>query len=327
MNKEAYQAAATGAVYLDRSTTGCIEITGRDRLALVNRLSTNAVLNLKLGQGQITVLTTNIGRIMDLITVLAIDDQTIWVITSANRGSEIAKYLGSNKFFNDEFTVREITASISQMRVYGDQATTILERLTGSTLADLPLWSHITTEIAECPVRLVRIRPIYGASWAVFNDVAAADAVIEAVDAAGAMLLDRDTFNVLRVESGYPNVAELNLDYIPLEANLWDAVSFSKGCYVGQEIIARMESRGRLAKKLMGLALSGAVRPPADLTSDGKNAGDLTSVVWSPSHNQHIGLGYVRTAYEAGATLHVGEHTATVVELPFLHDQGFGIRD
>lgn len=320
MNIEAYQAAATKAVYLDRSTTGCIEITGRDRLALVNRLSTNAVLNLKPGEGQITVLTTNIGRIMDLITVLAIDDNTAWVITSANRGGEIATYLKRNKFFNDEFTVRELTETESQMRVYGVKATAILEQLTGVNLSALPLWAHRTAEIADCPVRLVRIRPIHKGGWAVFSDVAAADAVIEAVDEAGATILDRTTFNVLRVEAGYPNVAELNLDYIPLEANLWDAVSFAKGCYVGQEIIARMESRGRIAKKLMGLRLSGPVTLPAALTSEDKHAGDLTSVVFSPGLDSYIALGYVRSGHEPGAVLETGEQTATIVDLPFLSD-------
>ncbi|MBA3471393.1 MAG: aminomethyl transferase family protein [Herpetosiphonaceae bacterium] len=318
MNIKAYDAAATGAVYLDRSTTGCVEVTGRDRLVLVNRLSTNALLNLAPGQGQITVLTTNIGRIIDLVTVLAIDDNRIWVITSANRGEEIAKYLDGNKFFNDEFTVRELTEMVSQMRLYGPQSTPLLAAATGLQLDDLAVWQHVTAEIDGCPVRLVRIRPIRTGGWAVFSDVAAADAVIEAVDKAGAVLLDRATFNLLRVESGYPNVAELNREYIPLEANLWDAVSFSKGCYVGQEIIARMESRGKLAKKLMGLQLSGEVQVPAELLADGKNAGDLTSLVYSPALEHYIGLGYVRTAHEPGAVLQVGDQTATVVEVPFI---------
>jgi len=279
MNIKAYDAAATGAVYLDRSTTGCVEITGRDRLGLVNRLSTNALLKLEPGQGQITVLTTNIGRIIDLVTVLAIDANRIWVITSANRGEEIAKYLNGNKFFNDEFTVRELTEMVSQMRLYGPQSTALLAAATGLQLDDLSAWQH---------------------------------------DTAGAVLLDRATFNLLRVESGYPNVAELNREYIPLEANLWDAVSFSKGCYVGQEIIARMESRGKLAKKLMGLKLSGEVQVPAELLAHGKNAGDLTSMVYSPALEQHIGLGYVRTAHSPGTVLQVGDQTATVVEVPFI---------
>ena len=320
MNQQTYTAAIERAVYLDRSSAGCIEVTGRDRLALVNRLSTNNVLNVPVGHGAITVLTTNIGRIIDLLTVFALDDNRIWVITSAQRGSEIYQYLARNKFFNDQFTVRDMNDTIHQMRVYGAQATAILEQLTGQHLADLAQWQHIMTEIDGCPVRLAKIRPLRGAGWALFGDVAAADALCEALDNAGAALLDRETFHVLRVEAGYPAVNELNQEYIPLEANLWDAVSFNKGCYVGQEIIARMESRGKLAKKLMGLKLSGDIQEPAELLFDGKNAGDLTSVVFSPELNQYIGMGYVRTAHGVGTILQVGELSAEVVELPFVKE-------
>lgn len=320
MNLEAYRAAATNAVYFDRSTTGCVEVTGRDRLALVHRLSTNAVANLTPGQGQITVLTTNIGRIIDLVTVLALDDNTIWVATSANRGPDVATYFKRNMFFNDQFAVRDLTQTLNQMRVYGPQATALLEQLTGLDLGAVELWHHVGAEIDGFPVRLVKIRPIHGAGWSLFVDVAAADALSEALDKAGAALLDRATFTVLRVEAGYPAVAELNQEYIPLEANLWDAVSFNKGCYVGQEIIARMDSRGRLAKKLMGLELSGPVPTPGELLADGKNAGDVTSVVWSPALERHIGLGYVRTNFATGAALQVGDQTARVVELPFVNN-------
>lgn len=318
MNEQAYRAASEQAVYLDRSSAGCVEITGRDRLVLINRLSTNAVLNLAPGTGQITVLTTNIGRIIDLITILAIDDDTIWAITSANRGAQLTTYLGRNKFYGDQFKVRDVTESVHQMRVYGSQATAILEQLTNQALEQVGLWQHVSAEIDGCPVRLARIRPMRGAGWAIFADLAAADALCEAFDDAKAALLDRETYHTLRVEAGYPALNELNEEYIPLEANLWDAVSFNKGCYIGQEIIARMDSRGRLAKKLQGLQLSGVVEVPAQLLSNGKDAGTLTSVVWSPDLKQYIGLGYVRTAHEIGSQFSVGEQQATMVELPFI---------
>ena len=140
MNEQAYRTASEQAVYLDRSSAGCVEITGRDRLVLINRLSTNAVLNLAPGTGQITVLTTNIGRIIDLITILAIDDDTIWAITSANRGAQLTTYLGRNKFYGDQFKVRDVTESVHQMRVYGSQATAILEQLTNQALEQVGLW-------------------------------------------------------------------------------------------------------------------------------------------------------------------------------------------
>src|SRR6476620_9272463 len=86
MNIEAYHAAYEHAVYLDRSTAGCVELKGRDRLALIHRLSTNAVSGLAPGQGALTVFTNHNARIMDLALVLALDDDTAWVITSPGRG-------------------------------------------------------------------------------------------------------------------------------------------------------------------------------------------------------------------------------------------------
>ena len=118
--------------------------------------------------------------------------------------------------------------------------------------------------------------------------------------------LSAATFDVLRVEQGYGAYGnELSLDYIPLETRLTDAVSFTKGCYVGQEIIARMESRNRLAKQLMGLAAGSGCSAGGKLQRDGKEMGDLTTVVESPRFGS-IALAYVRTAAAEPGTTHRG---------------------
>ena len=143
----------------------------------------------------------------------------------------------------------------------------------------------------------------------------------EAVDGAlkDVVRLGQATWDVLRIEQGYAAWGrEISLDYIPLETRLGDAVSFTKGCYVGQEIIARMESRNRVAKQLMGLRLARMVEPGGKLRRDGKEMGDLTSVAQSPRFGP-IGLAYVRTAAAAPETVvEVADGvTAEVVELPF----------
>ena len=114
----------------------------------------------------------------------------------------------------------------------------------------------------------------------------------------------------LRVAVGH----ELTQDYIPLEADLWDDVSFNKGCYIGQEIIARMESRNKLAKKLVSLYPAATVETGTSLTAAGKNAGTLTSIALGP--NGPVALGYVKTAVlENGSELFVGETAVAVKEL------------
>ena len=321
MNQQAYKAAREAAVYVDQSTAGCVVLKGNNRLDVVHRLSTNAVRQLQPGNGQRTVFTNHNGRIIDLVEVLECADQTL-IVTNNERGPEIAAYLQRNKFFNDTFTVKDESASASQLQVYGPQATALLQQFTSHELADLPLWAHQTFTIDECTIRVQRIMPIHGAGWRILTDVAGIEAVGEALDEQGATFLDQQTYAVLRIEHGYPDIAELNPEYIPLESNLWDAVSFTKGCYVGQEIIARMESRGRLAKKLAGVRLESAVAPPIALDSNGKDAGTVTSVAFSPLLEQWIGLAYVRAAYwEPGTELQVGDQTIQVTALPFIGEE------
>ncbi len=322
MHQQAYATAHTGAVYLDRSAAGCVLITGRDRLAVIHRLSTNAVDALAPGAGQLTVFTNHNGRIIDLVSVLAIDDDSALVVTSGGRGGEIAALLQRNRFFNDQFNVINHSDEYGQLHVYGPQAAALLEQVGGvSDLAAVAPWHHVAAMIDGCTVHIQRIWPIHGQGWRVIADIAAVEAVGEALDEAGAMLLDPAAYTVLRIEAGQPDLPELNLEYIPLETNLWDAVSFKKGCYVGQEIIARMESRGRLAKKLTGVLLSAEVATPLTLTTPdaGKDAGTLTSVAYSPDLASWVGLAYVRSAFlAAGTTLQAAAVTATVAELPLV---------
>ena len=136
------------------------------------------------------------------------------------------------------------------------------------------------------------------------------------------MPLSEETYQVLRVEAGQPEFGhELGDEYIPLEANLWNDVSFKKGCYTGQEIIARMESRQRLAKRLVGLRFEAEVTLPATLWIDDHEAGVVTSVAHSPALGW-IGLGYLKSAEVASGQVvqsRSGERIvpATVSALPF----------
>ncbi len=118
------------------------------------------------------------------------------------------------------------------------------------------------------------------------------------------------TYNTLRIRAGRPAAGhELSTDFIPLEAGLWDEVSFTKGCYTGQEIIARMESRNRLAKTMVKLSLSQMVEAPAPLFHEGKTVGTLTSSVTSPD-GEFFGIGFVKTTLaEEGQQFTVGEST------------------
>jgi folate-binding protein YgfZ len=335
----AYRAALEGAAFADEAARGRIFMRGPDRAALLQRLSTADIERLQPGQGIRTVLTTPIGRIIDLLSVHALPDALL-LATSPGQGGAVWSHLKKNIFFQDQATLEAAGRSHGQLALYGPAAAALLDNLAGATLSDLRPHHTRTLAVAGAELLVAARDPIGGPSYSLYVPADQLETVRGALVAAGAATLDDDALEILRVEQGYGAPGrELSQEYIPLETGLLDAISFTKGCYVGQEIIARMESRGRLAKMLRGLKLSTKdERPmtndpetdslvrglsssafPIKLEVNGKEAGDLTSVVISPRFGP-IALAYVRSAHAepgtrvgiAGMDLH-GE----VVELPF----------
>jgi folate-binding protein YgfZ len=333
----AYHAALNGAALADEGSAGRVFMRGKDRTALLQRLSTNDIARLRPGQGARTVLTTPIGRIIDVLTVHVLEDALL-IVSSPGQGGPVWAHLKKNIFFNDQVSLEAAGRSHGQLALYGPGAAALLEEVSGAVLSELRPQHTATIDLAGVQVLAARREPIGGASFALYLPAEQLDAVRDALVAVGAVPLDAATLDILRVERGYGAFGrELSQEYIPLETGLLDAVSFTKGCYVGQEIIARMESRGRLAKMLRGLKLttddrrptsnddtsvvSGqwSVVAPAKLEVDGKEAGDLTSVVLSPRFGP-IGLAYVRSAHAApgGSVGIAGTNVrGELVELPF----------
>jgi tRNA-modifying protein YgfZ len=331
-----YHAALNGAALADEGGAGRVFMRGKDRVALLQRLSTNDIARLRPGQGARTVLTTPIGRIIDVLIVHALEDALL-IVSSPGQGGPVWAHLKKNIFFNDQVSLEAAGRSHGQLALYGPRAATLLEQVSGAALSELRPQHTATIELAGVQVLVARREPIGGASFTLYLPADQLDAVRDALVAVGVVPLDAGTLDVLRVECGYGAFGrELSQEYIPLETGLLDAVSFTKGCYVGQEIIARMESRGRLAKVLRGLKLTTDDRRstmddrssivdrlssivPAKLEVDGKEAGDLTSVVVSPRFGP-IGLAYVRSAHAApgGSVGIAGANVrGEVVELPF----------
>ena len=178
----------------------------------------------------------------------------------------------------------------------------------------------------EC-VELQHVRPC--GEVRVFAAREDAESIVSRLGASGVPEVSLDTLNVLRVEAGRPAfLVDMDEHTIPLEAGLEErAISFTKGCYVGQEVIVRVMHRGqgRVAKKLVGLLLDSDEPPPAGstITASGREAGRVTSAVWSPTLARPIALGYVhRDFLEPGTSLAVsseaGPMMATVTTLPFV---------
>ncbi len=299
-------AAREAAALLDRSHEGRLSLTGRDRLALLQRMSTNDVAALQPGQGAPTLLTTPTGRIIDRIMVYNRGDDVL-VLTEPGRGEAVRAYLQRNIFFNDELFLRDLAGETRLFAVHGPHADAILHRLVPDWPTDAPFPGREAV-IAGTGVFIGRIKPVSQAAWGVIAASETAPAVYDALVEAGARPAGSLTYNVLRIAAGRPGVGrELSADYIPLEVGLWDEVSFTKGCYTGQEIIARMESRGKLAKTIVQIALSASVDAPAPLYAEsGRQVGTLTSSVSAPD-GQHYGIGVVNLTFaEPGLALTAG---------------------
>jgi aminomethyltransferase len=330
-----YSAALEGAALYDEPAAGRIFMRGRDRADLLHRLSTADLLRLRPGQGTRTVLTTPIGRTIDLLTVHALEDALL-LSGSPGQGPPVFAHLKKNIFFNDQVTLEPAGRSYGQLALFGPRAGALLAQLGGVSFDELPLHHTIGVDLAGAPVLVARRLPIGGQGFTLYIPAEHVEKVRAALLEGGAAPLGAEAFDILRIERGYSVFGrELGQDYIPLETGLLDAISFTKGCYVGQEIIARMESRGRMAKQLRGLRLEigdwrlagtsnlqsliSNLQLPAKLEVDGKDAGDLTSVAASPRLGP-LALAYVRSAHaEPGGVVGVAGSniTAEVVELPF----------
>lgn len=318
-----YAAALESAILLDRSHEGRLSLKGASSLDLVNRISTNKVVGLQNGEGKATIFINANARIIDRATLFQREDDVL-LLGEPGRGSALAQYIQRNIFFGDDVAVQPLTETHRQFDLHGPQAHAVIQAI-APTLADLGLFQLGHAQIAGHPVQVLQQKPVIGSRWTLLMQAEHAAEVWSALTdtelsphakPAGSII-----YNTLRVRAGLPNLnREVTSDYIPLEIALWDEVSFNKGCYTGQEIIARMESRGRLAKTLVSLDLSAFVPAPAELyTSEtGRSAGTLTSSVTAPT-GEIFALAIVKTGHaEVGQTLYVGEGRvpATISGLP-----------
>ncbi len=291
--EEAYQSAHEGAILVDRSDLGMLNFTGETRLDLINRMSTQNVNDLRNHQGAATVLTTDIGRIIDRLILYA-GEKTVYCLTGENNSENIAQYLMRFVFFMDDFQVDDLSDRTEIYALYGQRSTEIASELFGH-LPDLPLHHWLPIEIGGITAYLHRTDPIAGGGFFLSWESADGPLVTDHFKAVGLSPVAETAYDYLRIESGLPRFGqELTTDYIPLETGLWPDVSFNKGCYTGQEIIARMESRGRLAKRLVRLQLPDLVERGTELTSSGKSAGSITSIKNGPAGV--LALGYVKTS-------------------------------
>lgn len=302
-----YDRALNKTVIMDRSHEARLEITGKDRFEVIHRISTNDLHDMQPGEGRATIFTNANARILDRVMVYNLEDRAL-VLGEPGRGTALQQYLQRNIFFNDDARLTDLSITTREFDFHHcthfDSA--------GHPRTSPFKYSVSRDRIAGIEVYTAQRKALTGPRYTILVPNEGAEEVWSDITGSGIHTVGSLTYNVLRIRAGVPGIGrELSPDYIPLEVGLWDEVSFTKGCYTGQEIIARMESRSRLASTLVRLQLSEMAEAPADLFHEGHAAGKLTSSVTSPN-GEIFAMGVVKMKYvQIGQILNVGQSTVT----------------
>ncbi len=319
--------AATSAVGLaDRSHVGRLRLTGKDALDLLNRLSTNKLESLDPGAGVATVLTNNKGRIIDLLLVTQREAHLL-LMTSPQNVQKVIDWIDLYTFL-EEVSVENITDSTVVLHVLGPKAPDMLSSLTGQDVAALGTFASMSASIDGAEVDIIRTDAAGIIGYDLIAPVIQADQLWRALINSGGRLglrpVGAGALEIIRIEHGIPAYGkELSEKVNPLEANLIDYISFSKGCYIGQEVVARLNTYEKVQKYLQGIVLESEELPPlgAKLLVDGAEVGFVTSVSNSLRLGRSVAIGYVKKAHaQEGLSVTVSwdgsNALATLVALP-----------
>ncbi len=300
----------------DRSDWGVIEVADADRLAFLHNQSTNTFQQRRPGEGCDTVFVTATGRMIDLATVLVRPD-ACWLLVSPQRRAELLTRLDKYIFFSDRVQLRDRSADLAVLSLMGADADNLIEQLAAVSPSGWTAGEHHTISLDGVEVELQRGSGLTEPGLTLVLPRAQREAIATQLMDAGAVAAD---WNDLRLRQGRPAAdAEITEDYNPLEAGLWDCIRFDKGCYIGQETIARLNTYQGVKQRLLGLRAEASLTVGTALTTPtGEKAGRITSV----SGDGCFALAYVRTvAGDSGSTVLADSVPATVVDLPYIRHE------
>lgn len=313
----AIAAAEAGVALYDRSHWGRIEVADEDRLRFLHNQTTNDFMTLKPGQGCDTVFVTSTARTLDLVSAYVLADRVL-LLTSPGWGDRLMKWMDRFIFFADKVKLTDVTDTTAALTLIGPDSAALLAGLGVAGWDTQPYGTHTDVDIRGIPARVAVGSGLETNGFTLFTAADHAADLWSALADAEAVPLGDAAWQRLRIAQGRPMPdQELTEDYNPLEAGLWKAISFEKGCYIGQETIARLDTYKGVKQQLWGIQLSAAAEPGTVITDGDSKVGTLTSIV--QTDQGLVGLGYIRTkAGGDGMTVTVGDAEGKVVNVPFL---------
>ncbi|HEU5181944.1 MAG TPA: glycine cleavage T C-terminal barrel domain-containing protein [Candidatus Polarisedimenticolia bacterium] len=272
-----------------------VRLEGKDRIDFLHRLTTNDLLSAAPGQGRYTVFLNTRGRVMDLVLALVLDEAVLLIPSPGN--AEPIRALLDGYLFREEVTLR-CDEDLAGGLLFGGGARAVLERATGDPLPGGDIGDHRPCRIAGVDGRVARILPMQGDTFRLVFDRNALGAVEGALLNGGGAPASESDLESFRVEAMLPALGrELSEEFNPWEVSLDRAINLQKGCYLGQEVVARLHTYRKVQRRLVGLELSGGIpRLPAPLFDGEQNAGIITSAAPAPDGNRWLALGVVRAA-------------------------------
>jgi folate-binding protein YgfZ len=313
---------------IDRCHRGLLQVTGADRFSFLQGMLSNDLREIKPGEGQYATVLAQQGKVLGDVRVLQSENSfylDLWEITKDKIVAHLNRYLVA-----DEVEIIDRSAGYGIISIQGPQSRELLQKLVTQGEPPGAPARHTIVDVDGVKICVVHDSHTGEIGFDLIIPVQSLQNVAQrATDSGrqlGAAWVGEEAQNTLRMEAGIPLYGtDITEDNLLLETGLEHAVSFKKGCYLGQEVVERIRSRGHVNKKLCGLLLDGQdpVRAGDLIVAAGKNIGIVTSSVHSPALARPIALGYLHRDFWAPGT-HVSvtrdgaSITATVAELPFI---------
>jgi folate-binding protein YgfZ len=324
-----YRAMCTGVGVSDLSHRGKIRVTGDDRVKWLQSIISNDLLKLQSGQGTYSSFLTHKGKMLSYFRAYVLPD-VVWLEDVGE--IEDATFLALKKFllYGTKAKMENCGSSWGLLLVSGPQAALLMATVSGIQMGDQPMLTVVSAEIAGYACLLVRTEETGETDIEIFVPIQGLPTVWDRLWSVGAPLglkaIGSQAREVLRLEAGLPKAGkELTEEIVPPEANLeGKAFSLNKGCYPGQEVVARMDTYGNVRRRMVGMTLSGDLLPPhgAKLFSGDREVGWVSSAAMSSAMGCLIALGFPLRDFSAPGTelsvqFNEGQSTATVHALPF----------
>jgi folate-binding protein YgfZ len=306
---QGYDRLRGGAAWLDISGRGKIRLTGEDRARFLHAMTTNHIQQLSPGAGCYAFLLTAQGRILADVNVLCLRDSFL-LDTEPQTVQKILAHLESF-IIADDAVLQDLTPARATIAVEGPESSAVLRAIGCPALED-----RYGANVEWGTALVARLNITGSSGFFIIVPAAEKETVIRKIEMAGAASADEEAFRVVRLEHGKPRYGEdIGERYLAQEANQPDALHFQKGCYLGQEVVERLRSRGLITRLLKPLEIEGD-RPPepgTKLHAGSVPAAEIISAAYSPMLAKVVALAYVKAQYAIpGTELTAGERHARV---------------